>query len=229
MIVIGLVMAGGRGSRMAGSGGPAEKLLIEHRGRPVVLGVVDALRGSGVVSEVHAATSPHAPAAADALGRAGVGIIPTRGAGYSLDLGEAVSALAGRGRAGPVLVVPGDMPFLRAGDLRCAARAYAEWAAAAGRGPGRGRQPPAWACIVAPAAKCIGRGAEHRTPEGDTAYTGVSVASLPGAARTAATAAGECEARIALDSPGLLISYNDARDVALAARLGRSQGGRPPP
>lgn len=100
--MIGLIMAGGLGSRM---GGGSEKLLLRFR-KPVVLHVVDALRGSGC-PEVVAAVSPNAPRTADLLGGYGVCTVRTRGLGYSLDLNQALRLVGGH-----VLVVPGDLPLL---------------------------------------------------------------------------------------------------------------------
>lgn len=210
--MIGLVMAGGRGSRMAASGGPAEKLLVGRGdGMPVVLGVVDALRSSGIVSEVHAATSPRAPAAAAALRRAGIGTVPTPADGYSLDLAAALSSLAGRGHRGRVLAVPGDMPLLRAADVRAVARAYA------GRAERDGRRP-AWAAFVVPVKggdADAGR-FEYLAPGGAAAYTGVSIVDLADGARRRGEEVDE--ARIVLDLPALRVSYNTAADIGLAAR-----------
>ena len=219
--MIGLVMAGGRGSRMARSGGPAEKLLIRRGdGMPVVLGVVDALRSSGAVSEVHAATSPAAPAAAAALRRlGGIGIVPTPARGYSLDLARALSALAAGAarRRGEVLAVPGDMPLLRAADVRAVARAYARRVERDGR-------RPAWAAIVVPAGRGPAAAAaaaaasrpEYLAPGGAAAYTGVSIVDLRGAAaRPGADAVPE--ALVEVDRPALRACYNTAADVGAAA------------
>lgn len=106
--MIGLVMAGGRGSRMATA---AEKLTLGHR-RPVVLGAVGALSGCGAILEVAAAVSPHAPQTRSILeGRAR--LLETPGSGYSADLACALDMLEG-----PVLVVPGDLPLLDS-DMVC--------------------------------------------------------------------------------------------------------------
>ena len=220
-------MAGGRGARMAKSGGPREKLLINYRGRPVVLGVLDALRGSGSVSEAYAATSPHAPAAAAALRRAGAGIVETAGAGYSADLAAAVSELARRGRAGPALVVPGDMPRLTAAAVRMLASEYAaSESAAAGRGRG-GPPPPAWTCFVVPArsgaagpAGPAGGPAPAYAAPGSALYTGLSVVDVGRAAALRAAGGGPCGERyIVLRDPRLAASYNLAVDIDRIGRM----------
>ena len=234
----GLVMAGGRGRRMSGSGGPREKLLIERAGTPAVLGVVDAMLRSGSVSSVHAATSPHAPAAAAALRRAGVGIVPTAGAGYSADLAEAVSALARAGHVGPALVVPGDMPLLTAAALRSMVGMYGPAIEGAARGGAPPAQPPVWACFVVPAGQRASPPADPQclTPEGNAAYTGISIVDLLGAAGaerargSPAGAALDTEIRIPLEDPLIATSYNAASDIGLVERIARlCPEPRPPP
>lgn len=222
-------MAGGRGSRMAKSGGPREKLLIEHRGRPVVLGVLEALRGSGSVSEVYAATSPNAPAAAAALRHAGARIIETAGAGYSLDLAAAVSELARRGRAAPALVVPGDMPRLTAAAVRMLASEYAASESAKPEDAARGRAAPAqpaWTCFVAPATHTGGPRPGYAAPGSGELYTGLSVVDLGRAAAAAAAGppAGGGERLIVLRDPLLAASYNTAADLE---RINAGAGRRP--
>lgn len=142
--MIGLVMAGGRGSRMGGGGGAgggAEKLLLPYRGRPVVARVVDALLESGCVDGVLAAVSPNSPGTRRyLLGRSrGAGTGPggprlrtaeTAGAGYVPDLAEALRAAGG----GRVLAAPGDLPLLDGAAVRRIAALH---------GPGR-----AWTGIV---------------------------------------------------------------------------------
>ena len=56
--MIGLVMAGGRGSRMEFPS--PEKLLLEYE-KPVILHVIDSLNDSHCFSKVFAATSPNSP------------------------------------------------------------------------------------------------------------------------------------------------------------------------
>lgn len=101
--MMGLVMAGGKGTRM---GGGEEKLLLLHR-KPVVLCVVDALRESGCISKVLAATSENSPKTQSVLEDYGVETIRTHGDGYVTDLMFALSNLEET-----VLVVSGDLPLL---------------------------------------------------------------------------------------------------------------------
>ncbi len=101
--MMALVMAGGRGSRMAGT---QEKLLLRYK-KPLVTHVIDALREYGRLEEILAATSPRAPRTEALLSGLGVRTIRTAGDGYVQDLGRALQHMSGR-----ALVVPGDMPLL---------------------------------------------------------------------------------------------------------------------
>ena len=81
--MIGLVMAGGRGSRMEF---PApEKLLLEYE-KPIIFHVIDSLNDSRCFSKVFAATSPHSPDTNRVLEERGIETLDTQGNGYVNDL-----------------------------------------------------------------------------------------------------------------------------------------------
>ena len=101
--MIGLVMAGGKGTRMDAKG---EKLLLQYK-KPVIIHVVDALRDSGCFSKIMAATSDNSPNTQKLLQDNGIEIIKTKGDGYVHDLNVALSNLDE-----PTLVVSGDLPLL---------------------------------------------------------------------------------------------------------------------
>ena len=61
--MIGLVMAGGKGTRMDTSN---EKLLLEYK-KPIIFQVIDALKNSHCFSKVIVATSPNSPDTKHAL------------------------------------------------------------------------------------------------------------------------------------------------------------------
>lgn len=92
-------------------GGATEKLLLVHQ-KPVVLRVIDALRDSGRIAEVLAATSPNAPATQELLDHT-VRTVRTDGRGYVHDLNRLLCSMED-----DVLVVPGDMPLLDGGIIR---------------------------------------------------------------------------------------------------------------
>ena len=100
--MIGIVMAGGRGSRMRLHG---EKLLLWYK-KPVILHVLDALINSGCFSQVFAATSPNSPQTRDLVSK-NYDIIKTPGCGYAADLNYALRSLDS-----PVFVAPADLPLL---------------------------------------------------------------------------------------------------------------------
>ena len=102
--MIGLVMAGGKGSRMEF---PApEKLLLEYE-KPVIFHVIDSLNDSHCFSKVFAATSPNSPDTKRVLEQAGIETLATPGNGYSNDLNFLLQKMNGF-----VFVVSGDLPLL---------------------------------------------------------------------------------------------------------------------
>ena len=102
--MIGLVMAGGRGSRMEF---PApEKLLLEYE-KPVIFHVIDSLNDSHCFSKVFAATSSNSPDTKFELEQIGIETLDTSGDGYVNDLNFLLQKMGGS-----VFVVSGDLPLL---------------------------------------------------------------------------------------------------------------------
>ena len=102
--MIGLVMAGGRGSRMEFTS--PEKLLLEYE-KPVIFHVIDSLNDSHCFSKVFAATSSNSPDTKFELERIGVETLDTQGNGYVNDLNFLLQKMDGF-----VFVVSGDLPLL---------------------------------------------------------------------------------------------------------------------
>jgi adenosylcobinamide-phosphate guanylyltransferase len=103
--MIGLVMAGGKGSRMNISD---EKLLLKHI-HPTILHVVFALQNSECFSKIIAATSPHSPKTKEMLQNAGIDIFETPGEGFVVDLNSFLQTVNEE-----VFIVPGDLPLFDA-------------------------------------------------------------------------------------------------------------------
>ena len=101
--MIGLVMAGGKGTRMDTSN---EKLLLEYK-KPIIFQVIDALKNSHCFSKVIVATSPNSPDTKYALEKDGIETLPTPGNGYANDLNFLLQKLDGF-----VFVISGDLPLL---------------------------------------------------------------------------------------------------------------------
>ena len=102
--MIGLVMAGGKGSRMKF---PApEKLLLEYE-KPIIFHVIDSLNDSHCFSKVFAATSPNSPDTKRVLEERGIETLDTQGNGYVNDLNFLLQKIDGF-----VFVVSGDLPLL---------------------------------------------------------------------------------------------------------------------
>jgi len=102
--MIGLVMAGGSGSRMEF---PApEKLLLEYK-KPIIFHVIDSLNDSHCFSKVFAATSSNSPDTKFELEQIGIETLDTSGNGYVNDLNFLLQKIDGS-----VFVVSGDLPLL---------------------------------------------------------------------------------------------------------------------
>ena len=98
--MIGLIMAGGKGTRMDSD---EEKLLLPYK-KPVILHVVDALEQSNCFSRIIALTSTNSPNTEKILRETSVDIVPSRGVNFVRDLNQALQQL-------------GEMVFVPSGDL----------------------------------------------------------------------------------------------------------------
>ena len=101
--MIGLVMAGGKGTRMNISN---EKLLLEYK-KPVIFHVIDALKNSHCFSQVIVATSPNSPDTKHMLEQNRIETLSTPGNGYVNDLNFLLQKMSGS-----VFVTSGDLPLL---------------------------------------------------------------------------------------------------------------------
>ena len=101
--MIGLIMAGGRGTRMDSN---EEKLLLKYK-KPVILHVVDALQDADCFSKIIALTSLNSPNTEKILKETGIDIIPSRGESFVSDLNEMLQQLDEM-----VFVTSGDLPLL---------------------------------------------------------------------------------------------------------------------
>jgi len=101
--MIGLVMAGGKGTRMNISN---EKLLLEYK-KPVIFHVIDALKNSHCFSQVIVATSPNSPDTKHVLEQNRIETLSTPGNGYVNDLNFLLQKMSGS-----MFVTSGDLPLL---------------------------------------------------------------------------------------------------------------------
>jgi len=101
--MIGLVMAGGKGTRMNLDD---EKLLLKYK-KPIILHVVDSLNDSKCFSKILALTSSNSPMTKKLLEQNKIDIFDTDGIGYVEDL-----SLVLQSTADSVLVTSGDLPLL---------------------------------------------------------------------------------------------------------------------
>lgn len=101
--MIGLVMCGGKGTRM---NFPEEKLLLKYK-KPMIEHVINAFENSGMFSKIVCVTSNNAPKTREFVSRLGIDILETKGNGYVDDLEESLHKFEEL-----VFVSSGDMPLL---------------------------------------------------------------------------------------------------------------------
>ncbi len=101
--MIGLVMAGGKGTRMNLDN---EKLLLKYK-KSIILHVTDSLKNSNCFSKILALTSSNSPKTKQLLQENNIEIFNTNGIGYVEDL-----SLVLQSTNDSVLVTSGDLPLL---------------------------------------------------------------------------------------------------------------------
>ena len=101
--MMGVIMAGGQGTRMKIDG---EKLLLRYK-KPVILHVVDALKNSNCFSKILVVTSPNSPNTKKLLEDHDVEIFETHGNGYVEDLNHTLKTINDI-----LFITSGDLPLL---------------------------------------------------------------------------------------------------------------------
>ena len=101
--MIGVIMAGGKGSRMKL---PEEKLLLKYK-KPIILQVAEALSNSKCFSKIILITSPNSPKTKQLLEKNNYEIFETSGNGYVEDLNLVLKSLNDS-----VLITSADLPLL---------------------------------------------------------------------------------------------------------------------
>ena len=102
--MIGLIMAGGKGTRMESD---EEKLLLIYKKKPVILHVVDALQNSNCFEKIIALTSTNSPKTEKILNEYGINTISSSGCDLVSDMNEMLIKLDDF-----VFVTSGDLPLL---------------------------------------------------------------------------------------------------------------------
>jgi adenosylcobinamide-phosphate guanylyltransferase len=105
MGVTALVMAGGRGTRLALA---EEKPLLRVGGKPIIEHVIAALKNAKKISSIVVAVSDYTPKTARLMLQFPVSVIKTPGKEYVSDMGYAVKQLQLR----EVLAIAADLPLI---------------------------------------------------------------------------------------------------------------------
>tara|TARA_Y100000590_G_scaffold196372_1_gene222982 strand:+ start:252 stop:860 length:609 start_codon:yes stop_codon:yes gene_type:complete len=103
--MIGLIMAGGKGTRMQLN--DEEKLLLNYKNKPVIMHVVDALQNSNCFTNIIALTSSNSPKTEKILKESGIDIVSSSGHDLVSDMNEMLIQLDDF-----VFVTTGDLPLL---------------------------------------------------------------------------------------------------------------------
>lgn len=119
MGVTALVMAGGKGSRMALA---EEKPLLMVGGKPVIEHVLKALESAKKVDCIVVAVSDYTPKTAEHLAKFPVKVVKTPGKEYVSDMGYAVKRL----KLQAVLALAADLPLITAEIIDEVVRRYEE-------------------------------------------------------------------------------------------------------
>ena len=101
--MIGLIMAGGKGTRMRSN---QEKLLLEYK-KPLILHVIDALKNSNCFEKIIAVTSPNSPQTHKILTKNDIEVLETLGENFVTDLNYVLKKFDDY-----IFVTSGDLPLL---------------------------------------------------------------------------------------------------------------------
>ncbi len=105
-MVVALVMAGGKGTRMKII---EEKPLIKVCGKPVIEYVLAALKSAKKIDRIIVATTSYTPKTTALMKQLGVQVIETPGKDYVSDMGYVVSTL----KLGVFLAIAADLPLVK--------------------------------------------------------------------------------------------------------------------
>ena len=170
-----LVLASGRGERFIASGGTGSKLHALLAGKPVLQHTLDAVRASGL------------PWHLEDQGHEGMG-------------DSVAAAVRATKDAGGWLILPGDLPLVRAETLQAVAAALSEHTVVLPHFQGRRGHPVGFAASCRDALLLL-KGPEGAAPV-VRAQAGVNTVS-----------------QLELDDPGIVTDVDTIRDLAEAERL----------
>lgn len=112
-----LIMAGGRGTRLASK---VEKPLLLLKGKPLIAYVLEALKKSKHIARIIIVTSESTKKTESWAKKLGVETVTAPGAGYVEDLLFALRSL----KLGKTLVVSADLPLLKSEEIDWAVEEY---------------------------------------------------------------------------------------------------------
>ncbi len=109
-MVTGIVMAGGKGTRM---GSKIEKPMIKVGRKPMIQYVIEALDRSINIDKIMILTSTHTPKTTEFVCEMGCDVVQTQGNGYVEDLGSFISDCYRDNTNETILTITADMPLIK--------------------------------------------------------------------------------------------------------------------
>jgi adenosylcobinamide-phosphate guanylyltransferase len=191
--MIGLVMCGGKGTRMEST---EEKLLLKYK-KPIIQHVITALQESGCFSKIICATSPNAPKTRQFITELGILTMETKGNGYVNDLNEILLKLDDD----QVFVTSGDLPLLDALVVKEIVQ------------HGRNKEPWLSVLVSKRFLAMLGLTSEYNLiyDNKECAYTGISIVN----GREISTMKEVRESYVVLDDKRIAINLNTKKDYDL--------------
>lgn len=115
--VTALIMAGGKGTRMKGN---VEKPLIPFMGKPMILHLIDVVRGSELIDDILVAVSSNTPQTRQRIEEMGMRKVETSGTNYIADMQSAIK----KENLKKTLILSADLPLLNTPLLNQIIRYY---------------------------------------------------------------------------------------------------------
>ena len=198
MGITALIMAGGKGTRMAL---PREKPLLRIGGKPMIEHILRALQKAEKIDEIVVAITDHTPNTAEFIKVFPVTVLKTPGKGYVHDIQYAVKKL----NLDTVLTISADLPLIRSEMIDRITEEY-----------NRYNKPALVVAVPLETKRKLGLGADHilKVDENLLVPSGINV--IDG---TRICERELDEEILIIDSEELAVNVNTPRDLEIAQRL----------
>ena len=198
MGITALIMAGGKGTRMAFH---EEKPLLEIGGKPMIEHVLKALRNAEEIDKIMVAVSRHTPKTAKLMKRFPVEVLKTPGKGYVSDMEYAVRKL----KLNTVLTISTDLPLVTSAVINKIIERYT-----------RCKKPALTVVVPIETKERLGLGGEYILEAGNKRLVPAGINVIDGRRFHE----GELEEEIfVIDEEEVAVNVNTRRELRIAKRL----------